>query len=309
MLDRTPLYERARGRWAGILTQIGVGSHYLKPTHGPCPFCGGKDRFRFDDKAGSGSFICSKCGAGDGVEFVKRILSVEFKQAAQAIEAHIGSAPVAVRPAARNVELERQRMADIWAAAHALDGDDIASRYLSGRGVKLDVWPVSIRWAPRMAYFDDAKVKTIHPGMLAKFAAPDGKSAILHRTFLAEPGTKADVGKVRMMMPGRIPQGGAVRLGRPAETMGIGEGLETCLSASILFGVPVWAALTAGNLIKWQPPDECKNVIIFGDRDESFTGQMAAYSLAYRLHADGRGVEVRFPDSDDGADWNDVLPR
>lgn len=307
MLDRTPLSERARGRWRGILMQIGVSADYLKPTHGPCPWCAGKDRYRFDDKGGSGSFICSKCGSGDGVEFVKRFLKVEFKQAAQAIEAQIGSAPVAVRPAGRNVELERQRMADIWAKANCLDGQDIASRYLASRGIGLAQWPISLRWAPRMTYIDDDKQKSTYPGMLAKFAAPDGKSAILHRTFLAEPGRKADIAKVRMMMPGRIPAGGAVRLGRPAETIGIGEGIETCLSAAILFGLPVWSAMTAGNLIKWQPPEECRNVIVFGDLDVSYTGQMAAYSLAYRLHADGRRVEVRFPDAEEGSDWNDVL--
>ncbi|MDI5829610.1 hypothetical protein MJN51_36035, partial [Salmonella enterica subsp. enterica serovar Kentucky] len=34
--------------------------------HAPCPACGGKDRFRFDDN-GRGSFICNQCGAGDGL--------------------------------------------------------------------------------------------------------------------------------------------------------------------------------------------------------------------------------------------------
>ena len=38
---------------------------------GTCPMCGGKDRFRFDDKGGRGTWICSQCGAGDEIELVK----------------------------------------------------------------------------------------------------------------------------------------------------------------------------------------------------------------------------------------------
>ena len=56
--------------------------------------CGGKDRFRFDDKGGRGTWICSRCGAGDGIELVKRLLNVEFKEAARLIEQQIGAAPV-----------------------------------------------------------------------------------------------------------------------------------------------------------------------------------------------------------------------
>ena len=45
-----PIKERARGRWQGILPAIGVSSQYLTGKHGPCPMCGGKDRFRWTTK-------------------------------------------------------------------------------------------------------------------------------------------------------------------------------------------------------------------------------------------------------------------
>ena len=50
-----PLKDRARGRWPGILTALGVPAKALRNRHGPCPVCGGKDRFRFDDKGGAGN--------------------------------------------------------------------------------------------------------------------------------------------------------------------------------------------------------------------------------------------------------------
>ena len=79
----------------GILTALGVSSKALRNKHGPCPMCGGKDRFRFDNKGGRGTWICSQCGAGDGVELVKRLLNADFKEAVKAIDQHLGSAPAA----------------------------------------------------------------------------------------------------------------------------------------------------------------------------------------------------------------------
>ena len=86
--------------------------------------------------------------------------------------------------------------------------------------------------------------------------------------------------------------------------LGIAEGIETALSASILFNVPGWAA---------SPPACCRNghrlrvttVFVFGDNDASSTGQAAAYALARRLKAKGLTVSVEIPHAT-GRDWNDV---
>ena len=84
------------------------------------------------------------------------------------------------------------------------------------------------------------------------------------------------------------------------------NGIETAFAAAILFGLPVWAALNAGALEKWQPPKDARRIVIFGDNDENFTGQRAAFSLAQRLIREGFEAEVRVPDLI-GHDWNDVL--
>ncbi len=52
--------ERARGRWSEILPRLGIDARFLRNRHGPCPLCGGKDRFRFDDRDGSGSYFCNQ---------------------------------------------------------------------------------------------------------------------------------------------------------------------------------------------------------------------------------------------------------
>ena len=45
----------ANGRWKEILSALGVDPATLKNQHGPCPGCGIKDRFRFDNLNGDGT--------------------------------------------------------------------------------------------------------------------------------------------------------------------------------------------------------------------------------------------------------------
>lgn len=57
----------ARGRWSEILNQLGYTLSTTAPhEHVTCPMCGGVDRFRFDNKNGDGSFICSQ-GTGEPI--------------------------------------------------------------------------------------------------------------------------------------------------------------------------------------------------------------------------------------------------
>ena len=97
----------------------------------------------------------------------------------------------------------------------------------------------------------------------------------------------------------------AIRLVPAGETLGIAEGIETALSASALFGVPCWAAMSAGMLAAWEPPPEARRIIIFGDNDANYVGQASEYALARRLRSDERVVEVQIP-AEAGSDWNDV---
>lgn len=304
-MRRTSIHDRAQGRWRHLLPALGVPETYLSGRHGPCPICKeGTDRFRWDDKAGRGTWICNRCGSGSGVDLVMRINGVSFLEARKMIEERLPDAPIDLRTTERQTG-HMDRFVEMWRSGRHLDGKDPASWYLARRGIQLREYPSALRFLPKLAYWHDDNSKTEHPAMAAVYSSPDRSAATVHFTYLDGSGRKADVPKPKKMAPGKMPPGGAVRLAPSAETMGIAEGIETALSASQIDGIPVWAALSAGGLIKWQPPSTAKHIVVYGDHDESFTGQHAAYSLAYRLRTDGFHVEVRLPDLP--GDWNDIL--
>ena len=290
------------GKWPSILAALGLEARYLTGKHGPCPICGGKDRFRFDNKGGRGTWICSRCGAGDGVALVMRRMGLGFGDAIRSVRSVLGIAqrtPVRVQS---NEDDRRAVLNALWRSAGPIRFDDAAGLYLRRRAGIVQV-PDCLRFAPWVRY--QADPVTYHPCMIAMVRDAEDRPVTLHRTYLNKEGSKATVADPRRLMPGSLPAGSAVRLSEPAETMGIAEGIETALSAAFLSSMPVWAALTAGNLAGWVPPAGVRSVTIFGDNDVSFTGQAAAYKLAHRLHAQGFAIVVEIPGVV-GEDWNNV---
>lgn len=305
-MQRDRITDAARGRWHGILSAMGVASSFLNGRHGPCPFCGaGKDRFRFADKDGDGRWFCNQCGNGDGFDFVQRLRGCDFTEAARLVREQVGTAPVRSSKPVADGEM-RKALNGLWRSSKPVADGDPVSRWLSRRVGKIIV-PKSIRFCQKCRYWDaDTKDASLHPAMIAMISGADGRPALLHKTYLTPDGQKASVQKVRMLMPGTFPAGAAVRLFDASERMGIAEGIETAFAASILFGIPVWAALNAGALEKWQPPAGARQIIVFGDNDGNFTGQRAAFSLGQRLGREGFSVSVQIPERED-TDWNDVL--
>ena len=296
--------EAARGKWRGILLAMGVdGNKFLGGKHGPCPFCEGTDRFRWDNSEGKGSFICSQCGAGDGFEFLKRLKGWDFRTAAREVDKVIGnirSEPVKPKmDDARQVEMLKR----LWLDSAQLQAGDMGGRYLESRGVLPGRIPTCLRFHPSCPVpYNGGSL----PAMLALVQRPDGEGINLHRTFLGPDG-KAAIDTPRAMMPGEIPEGSAVRL-YPVhgDKLGIAEGIETAIAAAKRFNMPVWAALNSTMLAKWQPPAGVTAVVVFGDNDPKYGGQASAYALAHRLAVRFKiETEVSIP-STTGKDWADA---
>ena len=93
--------DLTNGRWPDLLAQLaGLTSDQLTDKHQPCPLCGGKDRYRFDDQDGTGSWYCNQCGGkdqsgggGTGMDMLMRRNGWAYAEACQRIEQHLGHMP------------------------------------------------------------------------------------------------------------------------------------------------------------------------------------------------------------------------
>ena len=296
---RTSTKDAARGRWHGILTELGIDPHYLRNKHGPCPLCGGKDRFRYDNRNGDGTYYCSGCGAGDGMKLALEWTGEQFKDLAAKIDNMIGNIEIdTVKPTPKSNPrkvLNKSRPAG-----------ELVERYLKARGLSL---PQYLGECPAHDYWetDDngnfVKLGTF-PIMVASLRDENGEILGSHITYL-DGNRKADVKHVKKIN-GEAPNGAVARLYDPTPSLGIAEGIETAIACKILYGVNTWAALNTVNMEKFTPPAGVKRVIIFGDNDENYAGHKAAFTLAHRMKIKGLDVVVKFPPRA-GMDFNDVL--
>jgi hypothetical protein len=85
--------QRAHGRWSEILASAGVEEQILKHRNGPCPLCGGTDRFQYTDKFGEGNYHCRQCGPGGGFKLLQAVKGVDFNAALRDVERCLGLLP------------------------------------------------------------------------------------------------------------------------------------------------------------------------------------------------------------------------
>ena len=300
----TEIAEIARGHWRLLLPALGVPREAMTLKHGPCPFCGGTDRYRFCDFKGSGSWICNQCGNGDGFDLVLRLTGGTFGALSIRVREMLGVGPGRPVHSVQNEADEfLEKIRSIWAATIQPKRGSPVGQYLTRRVPGLTS-SNGLREHP--ALFNPATA-TKGPAMIAVIRGPDGHPVNLHCPFLTNDGHKVSADPAKRVMRGPLPDGCAIRLGPIGQTMGIAEGIENALSASILNeGMVVWSAVNGGLLSKWAPPPEVQTVHIFADNDQSFTGQAKAYALANRLVVQFKiRAFVHLPN--DAGDWNDAL--
>lgn len=296
----TGTVERARGRWREILPQLGIDTSYLRNRHGPCPLCRGKDRFRWDDKDGSGSYYCNQCGPGSGITLVMKKNGLDFATACREVDAIIGNDHFAQRTPRPKTDDRTSRLTACKRILNEAKDGDIVANYLLRRS--LPVVPPVLLGHPALPYLDDGRYVGRYPAMLAPIIGPDGDLLSVHRTYLGDVPTR------KKIMPPAVPiHGAAVRLFDPTDTLGIAEGVETAVAAHELFQIPTWAVLSTSGMESFQPPATVKRLVIFGDNDANFAGQKAAHALANSLSSnDDLALEIQIPLTPD-TDWLDVL--
>jgi hypothetical protein len=249
---------------------------------GPCPLCGGRDRFAV--APARGVWNCRRCGgSGDGIALVRHVLGCDFPSA---LDWLVGGREVAPDPAEmarrraraeaaarRQRETEARRRAEavaearaIWRAAVPAEGTAVRG-YLELRGIPpglLPELPPTLRFAAALPYRRAAggQVRDWHrgPAMVAAVQDAAGRVTAVHMTWidLRRPKGKAAIEGPDGPQPAKLvrgsKKGGAIRLSPRAEgteALVMGEGIETTLSARVAEAVPhaaYWAGVDLGNM-------------------------------------------------------------
>ena len=215
--------------------------------------------------------------------------------------------PDPMAEAQRRAEEEREREKRIgqarrlWAEAQPVGGT-LAERYLRARAIRGPL-PPSLRFHAETWHGPTARP---YPAMVAAVTLETvAEPVAVHRTFLAEPGRKADLGDQAKLSLGPV-AGSAVRLSGGAGPVVVAEGIETALSLAdglAALSPRVWAGLSASGVAGLVLPYTPGDLAIAPDGDKA--GRMAAEALARRAHAAGWRVRI-LPPPGAGLDWNDA---
>lgn len=307
------LREECRGNWKEILSAIGIPYESLTGKCVPCPVCGGSDRFVFDDKNGEGGWFCRHCGgpsgcggAGNGLKLVQKFLGVDWEVASDRVRQVLGKTRHQKKiEASGSSDLDKyNRMSQVWSECVPVGASGLVARYLGNRGLQHND---RLGFHPSLYWGEDG-IHGYAPAMVARVISYDDLLVGIHRTYLdPETGGKANIPKPKKLMqslPGLM--GGAIRLSNIGEDgiLGIAEGIETALSASLLNDVPVWSCVSANGIEQFIPPKAVRLLMVFADNDDHAVGQLAAFRLKARLHKLGISCEVVIPTEND---WNDCL--
>lgn len=220
----------------------------------------------------------------------------EFKDIAREIEGITGGARQYVAPAMTCVDssnFEQLRDA-IWSETlPVVPGDPVHTYLTKTRRLPLTIIPADLQIHPALSYYEHDGNRSIkvgeYPAMVAAVRDVNGVLLTLHRTYLTPDGRKlsdADPSKTtRKLMPGLDATGGAIGLGDAGEELVIAEGIETALAATILSGLPAWAAISASGLERVIVPKGVERVVICVDNDPA--GIRHSKRLALRLSRQG----------------------
>ena len=300
--------------WADTLDLTRRGLEFV----GPCPLCGGDDRFHVRDSGGRAAVGCRGCidGQPDG-ERAKRfgeLLREVFPTRGGGVARFPAPAPRTRPDPVNGHEAARRAIAGrLWAAAAPAD-DTPARAYLAGRSV----WPpdgigpslpASVRWLPRGAVRRDVAADW--------YDVPEHAAGAIVYAF-RQPGgaTIRAVGLDALDADGRRPgkrwrrtfgqkKGAAFAVGAVGgDPLVVVEGEADALASMWLYpGAEVWAAGGGGATALAPAILTGRRVVIEADPDGP--GRDAALKLDKAL---GGRAEISWNSGGDPADvWTDTL--
>jgi Toprim domain/CHC2 zinc finger len=297
---------------------------------GPCPVCGGADRFAINTR--KQAFNCRGSRAGGGV--IDMVMHLDGCTFAEAIHTLAGIRPgrpalvidpakmAAVKVKAERDEIERirdeaeriVRAMDIWDDARLIETTPAEVYLRIHRRVEIPPGPPGsvLRFHPACP-FGDAR----HPCLIAlvRNIVTDEPQAIV-RTALNPDGTALKInGKTARKALGPIGEG-AIKLSDHTEIttcLGVGEGVESVLSMRQTpeFGSPVWSLISDSGLANFPvlAGIECLWIAVDNDRPDQHgrqAGVEAAFACSRRWTSSGRRV-LRLTPHQVGCDLNDCI--
>jgi putative DNA primase/helicase len=288
---------------ASMALRAGLPLRSGKDYAGPCPRCGGTDRFAISVR--KQAFQCRGCGAkGYGaISFAQFLYNVDFPTAVEMLIGQpadpIRLAQQAAKPASSgDEELEKHRQAARLWRRSCPPQDTVVETYVRQRGYRNAI-PATLRFLPATDRYPPAMIaaraipEEPEPGILATppLSAVD---ASVHIIRLLPDGLDRERGQQAKITLGQ-PRCRPVVLAPANDLCGLAvtEGIEDGLTVYQETGLGVWAACSANNMPNLGPlvPDYVEAVTIYAHNDEKGTGQRYADALARIL--DERGIEVR----------------
>ncbi|EPY9681345.1 primase-helicase zinc-binding domain-containing protein, partial [Klebsiella pneumoniae] len=276
--------HKANGYWPSIMQRLNIPTNR---SEGPCPACGGNTRYRFDNKDNRGTYFCSHCGAGTGLDLVMKVNQCGVREAAEKVAEAMALPLPEPKPARERTQTD---IAGKVAAmtAKALPGQ---SAYLTSKGLA----------CPFPLLPDGALVLVLKNGAGATTGAqvikPDGS---------------------KRLVAGTVKKGACyvVNSIESPETVIIAEGLATALSVHQMHPEALAVvAVDAGNLspvaqlMRQKHPNA--RIIIAADNDQSAesdrSGEVKINTGKECAEKAAKAVAgwASLPPVDYKADWND----
>ena len=284
---------------------------------GPCPQCGGKDRFSINTR--KQVFLCRGCVArGNVIALVRFLDGCGFLEALEYLTGERAPAPSRPAPAATDAPSDDDRDARALMFAKQIVSEMRPILGTPGETYLRDIRKIdteavadvlertdAIGWLPAV-YFNEPD-HALHGRKLGAIisvmtdmitAEPTGA---ISRTYIHE-GRKLRKAKT-LGSPA-----GIIRLSEDAdvlEGLHIAEGLETALAGMSIGLRPVWAAGSTALMAKFPVLSGVEALTVIVDHDANAAGERAARELEARWLDAGR--EVRLLRSDDYGDLNDII--